>query len=185
MIAEAEIEGDHGLPIDTVTIPDELQCVLAPVKARRKFKKITHNAAAEYFRIVVKRLNVYEEANDNQRNNTRTGLITISSLSHNRSNHSDKSITWIMFHNLAHMYRDITKQKTEKTSLLIQSLHVKFEPTKAAGMSPETTNVSIPLQSTMPLDPITVTIVPEDLEDIQPRPYQVWNCDEIGFDPNG
>ena len=52
-------------------------------------------------------------------------------------------------------------------------------------MSPETPNVYIPLQSTMPLDPTTVTTVPEDLEDIQPRPYQVWNCDEIGFDPNG
>ena len=40
------------------------------------------------------------------------------------------------------------------------------------------------LQPTMPLYPTTVTTVPEDLRDIQPRPYQVWNCDEIVFDPN-
>ena len=34
----------------------------------------------------------------------------------------------------------------------------------------------------MPLDPETV---PEDLKEIQPRLSQVWNCYEIGFDPNG
>ena len=34
----------------------------------------------------------------------------------------------------------------------------------------------------MPLD---TKIVPEELKEIQPHPYQVWNFDEIGFDPNG
>ena len=28
-------------------------------------------------------------------------------------------------------------------------------------------------------------IIPSDLNDIQPRDTQVWNCDEIGFNPNG
>ena len=28
-------------------------------------------------------------------------------------------------------------------------------------------------------------IVPSDLNEIQPRGTQVWNCDEVGFDPNG
>ena len=28
-------------------------------------------------------------------------------------------------------------------------------------------------------------IFPPDLNQIQPRATQVWNCDEIGFDPNG
>ena len=28
-------------------------------------------------------------------------------------------------------------------------------------------------------------IIPSDLNDIQPRATQVWNCDEVGFDPNG
>ena len=28
-------------------------------------------------------------------------------------------------------------------------------------------------------------IVPPDLHQIQPRATQVWNCDEIGFNPNG
>ena len=34
----------------------------------------------------------------------------------------------------------------------------------------------------MNLDPKTL---PKDLKEIQPRPSQVWNFDEIGFDPNG
>ena len=34
----------------------------------------------------------------------------------------------------------------------------------------------------MPLNPKTV---PKDLKEIQPRPSQGWNCEEIGFDPNG
>ena len=29
------------------------------------------------------------------------------------------------------------------------------------------------------------TIVPPDLTQIQPRATKVWNCDEIGLDPNG
>ena len=27
-------------------------------------------------------------------------------------------------------------------------------------------------------------IIPSDLNDIQPRDTQIWNCDEIGFDTN-
>ena len=28
-------------------------------------------------------------------------------------------------------------------------------------------------------------IIPSDINDIQIRSTQVWNCDEVGFDPNG
>ena len=30
-----------------------------------------------------------------------------------------------------------------------------------------------------------LTILPTDLAEIQPRSSQVWNCGEIGIDPNG
>ena len=90
-------------------------------------------------------------------------------------------LSWIMFQNIAHMYRDIRQQETVQASLLIQGLHVNFGSTKAAGTSPETPNIYMPLQPTIPLDPKTV---PEDLEDIQPHPYHIWNCENIGFDPN-
>ena len=28
-------------------------------------------------------------------------------------------------------------------------------------------------------------IIPSDLNDVQPRDPQIWNCGEIRFDPNG
>ena len=30
-----------------------------------------------------------------------------------------------------------------------------------------------------------LTTIPEELHEIQPRPDQIWNCDEVGMDPNG
>ena len=31
----------------------------------------------------------------------------------------------------------------------------------------------------------SLTMVPDDLQQIMPRADQVWNCDEIGIDPTG
>ena len=87
-----------------------------------------------------------------------------------------------MVHKIAHMYMYIRKQETVKVSLLIQCLHANLKSTKDSGMSHETTNLSMQLKPTNPLDPTTA---PEDLEDIQLRPYQVWDRDEIIFDING
>ena len=104
MVAAAEIEGAHWLPINTVAISYELQFVLASVKARPTCKKITYSDAAKYCPVVVKQVNVSGKAHDNQRKKSRTGLIKVSSLSHNRSKKSDTRLSWIMFRNLAHMY---------------------------------------------------------------------------------
>ena len=60
-----------------------------------------------------------------------------------------------------------------------------FYSTKDSGTSHATPNISVPFQPTIPLDPSSLTAVPEGLEDIKPRPSQVCNCNEIGFDPNG
>ena len=76
----------------------------------------------------------------------------------------------MVFHNINNMYRDITKQETEQSPILIQGLHVNLDSNKAEGTSPVTPNVSIPLQPIMHIYPITVTTVPEDLKDIHPRP---------------
>ena len=90
-----------------------------------------------------------------------------------------------MFHKIAHIYKYIRKQETVQVSLPIQGLSVKFESTKAAGASPATPNIYMPLKPTIPLDPKTFTTILEELKDIQTWPSQVWNCDEIVFDPNG
>ena len=82
------------------------------------------------------------------------------------------------------MYMDIRKQETVQASLLIQGIYVKFESNKAIGTSPATPNIYMPLKPTIPLDPKTFTTILEELKDIQTWPSQVWNCDEIVFDPN-
>ena len=103
LVAAAEIEGDHGFPIDTDTIPAELQCVVESVKSRPTCKETTLKSTENYFGAVVKRVNVPEETHDKQRNNSRPGLIKISSLSHNRSNQSDLRLAWIRFHKIDHI----------------------------------------------------------------------------------
>ena len=65
---------------------------------------------------------------------------------------------------------------------MIQGLCVNFDSTKAAGVSPATSNIFMPVKPTIPIEPTTA---PEYLKDIKPWSYQVWNCDKIGFDPNG
>ena len=32
---------------------------------------------------------------------------------------------------------------------------------------------------------LKIIIIPSDINDIQPRATQLWNCNEVGFDPNG
>ena len=86
-----------------------------------------------------------------------------------------------MFHKIAQMYRDIREQESEEATELILNLCDKFNSNNTTFSSPRTPNISVE-QPTMTLDPKSV---PEDLKEIQPRPSQVWNCDEIGFDPNG
>ena len=86
-----------------------------------------------------------------------------------------------MFHKIAQMYRDIRQQESEEATELILNLRDKFKSNNTTVSSPRTPNISIE-QTKMPLDPKSV---PKDLKEIQPCPSQVWNCDEIGFDPNG
>ena len=79
------------------------------------------------------------------------------------------------------MHRDIRQQESEEATELILNLRDKFKINNTTVSSPRTPNLSIE-QPKMPLDSKTV---PEDLREIQPRPSRVWNCEEIGFDPNG
>ena len=86
-----------------------------------------------------------------------------------------------MFHKIAQMYRYIRQQESEEATELILNLCDEFNSNNTTVSPPRTPNISIE-QPKMSLDPKSL---PEDLKQIQPRPSQVWNCDEIGFDPNG
>ena len=105
----------------------------------------------------------------------------MSIISNNRVRHSDPSLAWLMFHKIAQMYRDIREQESEESKELILNLHANLNSNHTSSSSPIKPKISIQ-QPTMNLDPKTV---PKYLKEIQPFPYQVWNCGEIGFDPNG
>ena len=85
-----------------------------------------------------------------------------------------------MFHKIYHMYSDIKNKEETNAALLLTSMsyHEDINKVSETTVNPhENHHNEFPLQ--------VRTIVPPDLHQIQPRATQVWNCDEIGFDPNG
>ena len=107
VVASADIEGAHGFPIDDNTLGVELQLVINVVNARKSNKEITTKASSQYTRSVIKQVKNIEDGHDKQRKKSRTGLVKVSRIRNNRARQSDPRIEWLMFHNIAHMYRDI------------------------------------------------------------------------------
>ena len=83
-----------------------------------------------------------------------------------------------MFHKIYHMYSDIKNK--EETNAVLTSISDHKDINKVSEI---TVNSHINDQNEFTLQ--LITIVPPDLHQIQPRSTQVWNCDEIGLDPNG
>ena len=86
-----------------------------------------------------------------------------------------------MFHKIAQTYRLIREQEIEEATELILNICANLKSNNTSLSSSIAPNILIQ-QPTMNLEPKTV---PKDLKEIQPCPSQVWDCDEIGFDPNG
>ena len=111
---------------------------------------------------------------------TRTGIIQVLVLSHKREKQCDPRLAWEMFHKIYHIYSDIKNKEEINASLLLTSMSDHENINKVSeitGNSHKNHHNEDPFQIR--------TIVPPDLHQIQPRATQVWNCDEIGFDPNG
>ena len=85
-----------------------------------------------------------------------------------------------MFHKIYNMYSDIKNKEETNTDLLLTSMSNHKYINK---VSETTVNSHDNHQNESPFR--VGTIVPPNLHQIQPRAIQVWNCDEIGFDPNG
>ena len=86
--------------------------------------------------------------------------MKVSIISNNRARQSDPRLAWLMFHKIAHMYRDIRKQESEETTELILNLCVNLNSNNTSFSSPITPKILIQ-QPTMILDPKTV---PKDLK---------------------
>ena len=104
MIASAEIEGDHGLPIDVNILGAELQLGIKAVNVRKSTKDITTNSSSKYTRSVINRFNCKEDGHDTQRKKSRTLLVKVSIIINNRARQSDTRIALIIFHKIDQMY---------------------------------------------------------------------------------
>ena len=98
VVALAEIEGAHGLPIDVNKLGAELKLFMKAVSARQSTKDITPKASSKYTFSVIKRVNNIEDGHDKQRKNRRTGLVKVSSISNNILRKVDSRLAWMMFH---------------------------------------------------------------------------------------
>ena len=85
-----------------------------------------------------------------------------------------------MFQNIYHMYSDI-KNKEETNSALLITRMSDHKDIKKVSKTTVKSHDNHPNEF-----PFRVkTIVPPNLRQVQSRSTQVWNCDKIGFDPNG
>ena len=109
-----------------------------------------------------------------------TVTIKVSGLSHKRAKKSDLKLAWEMFHKIYHTYSDIKNKEETNTYFLLTSMSdhkYMYKVSKTTVNSHDNHQNEFPFHGRM--------IVPPKLHKIQPRATKVWNCDEIGFDPNG
>jgi len=106
-----------------------------------------------------------------------------------------------MFHKIVLMYRNIQELECNAAAELVAQFAVgipqpetTFCPTFGIQEKKDIMEEQMKEKEVVPFDvdsspeissEIKLMVVPEDLASIRPRSSQVWNCDEIGFDPNG
>ena len=134
--------------------------VIKTVNARQSTKYITPKASSQYNLSVIKQVKNIEYSHDNQRKNSRTGLVKVSRISNNRARQSDPRLAWLMFHKIAQINRDIREQESEEATELILNLHANLKSNNTTLSLHRTPKISIQ-KPTMPLDP---KIVPKDLK---------------------
>ena len=85
-----------------------------------------------------------------------------------------------MFHKIYHMYSDIKNKEETNVALLLTSISDHRDINE---VSETTLNSHDNHQNEFTFQ--VRMIVQTNLHHIQPRATQVWNCDEIGLEPNG
>ena len=191
-VAYSELKGAHGIPSTRKTFALKLDSMLTDLygaKARKESSKLA------YARNVIRRVNDIEDDRVGQKKRSNLGEIKVRGLSHKRAKQSDPRLAWIMFHKIVRLYRDVIKEESLEASKIVAlsegiPLAVALEGTEyvpkevIAKKGSERAKMEITsAEAKTSMDALTV--IPDDLSDIQPRPSQVWNCDEIGIDPNG
>ena len=104
------------MPIYVNTLGAELQLVIKAVNKRKSTKDITTNSSSKYTRSVINQVDHKEYGPDMPRKKSRTRLVKVSSIRNRRARQSDPRLAWLMFHNIAQMYRDIREQEGEEAT---------------------------------------------------------------------
>ena len=83
-----------------------------------------------YARRLIQRVNRNEEVAEGQKQRTRTGLIKVLGLRHNRAKQSDPTIAWFMFHKIYRMYSDIKNKEERNYAMLLTIISEQEESNK-------------------------------------------------------
>ena len=106
-------------------------------------------------------------------------MIKVLVLRHKRSKKSNQRLAWLIFHKIYCMYIDISNKEEINAAMLLTSMSYHKEPNR---VNEETEDSCDNNDNNKPN--FQKRIIPSYLNDIQPRATQVWNCGEVGFDPN-
>ena len=85
-----------------------------------------------------------------------------------------------MFHKIYQMYSDIKNRKEKNAAMIITGMPEHEEANKVKKEIEDSRDND---DNNQPI--LQKIIIPSDINDIQTRSTQLWNCDEVGFDPKG
>jgi hypothetical protein len=205
IVASAEMKGAASQPVFRKQLASQLNEILdrLPSQPRAQIAGgVKYKSGLSYARSIIRRVNKNEPGTKGQKV-TKTGEIKVAGLSNRRAKQSDPRLSWIMFHRICSMYRAAKKKRMQQMDLMTSSFRENVEDEILGPKSvrpqlpdnPDESALAVVTPYKRKREEVTrdyaelsvqeLTKVPPDLEDIQPRSDQVWNCDEIGFDPNG
>lgn len=211
IIGTAEVKAQYGCGKTRRAVSKDLN---AAVEAIHPGRNVKPDSARRFGKRVLERVNAVEPGREGGKK-SRTGVVKASKLSMRRAKQSDPRLQWMMAHRIAQMYRDAKRQQiahlTGNAVTPTPAKRNKRHPpestsgpppakrpatasataSRVASISTKSSNLVTPfLKSTNEDEHLfelngKFYIVPDDLDDIQPRADQIWNADEIGFDPDG
>jgi len=167
----------HGLPHNRFQFSVRLEQVKKALNPHRN--DIKPSSQKVYAKRVLKRVIDKEPDLDPNKKIKTSGEIKIRGLSDKRAKQSDPRLAWMMFHSIVKMYRQVK----EKENLANLELSQGDTPRCESGDDDED-NLSKSKAYDEDVVDSTVDeklvdtiekVIADDLEDIQPRPSQVWN----------
>ena len=106
-------------------------------------------------------------------------MIKVLVLSHKRARENGPRLARFIFHKIYRMYSDINKKEEINAAMLLTRMSEHKEANKVNKYRKDSHDND---DNNQPI--LKKMTTPSDLNDIQPRTTQVWDCDKIGVDRN-